>query len=117
VSLPGVGEDPEEVVGFGRLESQGMINPPSVAANKPHYIFRVSASVGAVVTNNKDSQRQGSDLHLRSEFRISSHDVPPRSVGASTRVGLKGRKNGTVVGKFDLGRVEEDSDRLLQLKL
>ena len=72
--------------------------------------------VGAVVTN-KDSRRQGSDLYLLSNARVSSHHVPPRFVGTRQRVGLKCQKNGIVVGKFDLGLVEEDSDHLLPLSV
>ena len=78
-----------------------------------HFESIYDASVGTVVSNIKDPQRQGSDQHPLSEFRISSHHVPPRSVGARRRVGLKCQKNGTVVGKFRLGQVEEDSDHLL----
>jgi hypothetical protein len=117
VPLPGVGEDSEEVGEFGRLESHGTINAATVAENKPHYIYRVSQRCQCWRGGNQqDSQRQGADLHLRSKFRTSSHHVPLRSVGTRTRVGLKGRKNRRVVGKFDLGQVEEDSDRLLQLE-
>jgi hypothetical protein len=80
-----------------------------------HFELICDASIGAVVTNNKDSQRQGSNLHLLLEVRISSHHIPLRSVGARRGVRLKCQKNGTVVGKFSLGLAEEDSDRLLVL--
>jgi hypothetical protein len=82
--------------------------------NRTRYFKSISdSSFGAVVTNNKDSQRQGPDLHLPSEVRVSSHHVPPRTVGTRRTAGLKGQKNGTVVGNFDPGQAEEDSDRLL----
>ena len=78
-----------------------------------HFELIYDASVDAVVSNNKDSQRQGSDQHPLSKVRISSHHAPPRSVGARRGMGLKCQKSGTVVEKFGLGQVEEDSDRLL----
>src|SRR6267154_1125102 len=99
----------------GWPESHGMTNAAIVAENKPHYIFRVNLRCWCrgKLTNNKDSQRQGADLHLFSEVRVSSHHVPPRSVRSRLRVGLKCQKNRTVVGKFGLGQTEEDSVRLL----
>jgi hypothetical protein len=62
---------------------------------------------------HNDLQRRGSKLYRLSKVHIFSCCVPLRSVGIIRREGLKCQKNGTVVGRFDLGQSEEDSDRLL----